>query len=164
MNGFGLASVENDELREAFNTEPADAGVVDLLLHSRVPLNMLVPPRSPHSPRYTDYVKPRRSEAIIRLKNNGFASVIFLLVSFLTPLLPSPWSCLGLLLWGGYGMGLWTKMLCWLGALTESRPFLLSSTDTWCSRARDTSGANVQHITSGLRATLSTFTTTTSIT
>lgn len=30
MNGFGLANVENDELREALSIEPADAGVVGL--------------------------------------------------------------------------------------------------------------------------------------
>ncbi|KAL5492862.1 hypothetical protein ACEPAI_4310 [Sanghuangporus weigelae] len=61
-----------------------------------------------------DWLKPRRSVAITRLKNNGFALVVMLLVTQLAPIVPAPTTCLWLVATGGSGMNHGTRLLCWI--------------------------------------------------
>lgn len=62
------------------------------------------PQASPKSQSLLDWLKPHRSVAIARLKNNGLAMVVLLLVTQLAPITPSPLRCLWLVLGGGKGM------------------------------------------------------------
>ena len=68
-------------------------------------------PWTPSAPRATsksqsflDWLKPHRSVAIARLKNNGLAMIVLLLITQLSPITPSPLKCLWLILTGGRGM------------------------------------------------------------
>ncbi|KAI5120189.1 hypothetical protein M0805_002655 [Coniferiporia weirii] len=61
-----------------------------------------------------DWMKPRRSVAIARLKNNGFAMIVALLATQLLPVTPSPLTCFWVLLADGKeGMSNLTRWLCW---------------------------------------------------
>lgn len=64
---------------------------------------------------FLDWLKPRRGVAITRIKNNGFAMIVALLISQLSPITPSPLTCLWMVLAGGGGMGLSTRLACWIG-------------------------------------------------
>ncbi|THH05061.1 hypothetical protein EW145_g5071 [Phellinidium pouzarii] len=63
---------------------------------------------------FFDWLKPRRGVAIARLKNNGFAMIVALLVTQLFPLVPSPLTSLWMAITGGRDMDSWTRWLCWI--------------------------------------------------
>ncbi|EJC99574.1 uncharacterized protein FOMMEDRAFT_170239 [Fomitiporia mediterranea MF3/22] len=61
-----------------------------------------------------DWLKPRRSVAVARLKNNCFALVILLLITQLAPIVPSPITCLSMLLKDGKERNFALRWLCWI--------------------------------------------------
>ncbi|KAH8111766.1 hypothetical protein DFH11DRAFT_576752 [Phellopilus nigrolimitatus] len=63
---------------------------------------------------YLDWLKPRRGAAIAKLKNNGFAMLVALLVTQLSPITPSPLTCLWMLVSGGKGMSSGLRLVCWI--------------------------------------------------
>ena len=76
-------------------------------------------PWTPSAPRATsksqsflDWLKPHRSVAIARLKNNGLAMTVLLLITQLSPITPPPLKCLWLMLTGGRGMSGWAFWSC----------------------------------------------------
>ena len=70
-------------------------------------------------PTLLDWLKPRRGVAISRLKNNGFAMIVALLVAQLSPVTPSPLTSLWVVLSGGGGTAPSTRLLCWIGVYTS---------------------------------------------
>ena len=73
--------------------------------------------RIPNPNAFIDWLKPRRSVAIARLKYNGFAMVVTLLVAQLAPIVPTPTTCLWMVATGGSGMSYGIRWLCWIGEL-----------------------------------------------
>lgn len=68
-------------------------------------------------PTFIDWLKPRRGVAITRLKNNGFAMVIMLIITQLLPIIPSPLACLWMVVTGGKNISQGTRVACWIGEL-----------------------------------------------
>ena len=64
---------------------------------------------------FLEWVLPRRTVAVVRLRNNSFALVVLLLVAQLAPIVPSPTTCLWLLFAGRKGIGKIAQWLCWIG-------------------------------------------------
>lgn len=62
-----------------------------------------------------DWLKPRRSVAIARLRQNGFALAIALVITQLAPVVPSPLTCLWLLVSDGRGLSGFVRWMCWIG-------------------------------------------------
>ncbi|PAV19309.1 hypothetical protein PNOK_0424300 [Pyrrhoderma noxium] len=60
---------------------------------------------------FIDWLKPRRSVAIARLRHNGFALAVALIFTQLAPVVPSPLSCLFMVLVDDRGL---TKAEAWM--------------------------------------------------
>lgn len=66
---------------------------------------------------FLDWLKPRRSVAIARLRHNGFALAVALIFTQLAPVVPSPLSCLFMVLVDDRGL---TKAEAWMCRIGES--------------------------------------------
>ena len=85
--------------------------------------------KNAHAQNLLDWLKPRRSVAIARLRKNGFALAVALVVTQLAPVVPSPLSCLWLLISDGRGMSGPMRWACWIGELLTLQLTKTPSTD-----------------------------------